>query len=57
MGRAEEAYALYQGVLRDYPQYPDKREIYEKLGEVASRLKKQDEAAEYYRLAKEPAEL
>jgi tetratricopeptide (TPR) repeat protein len=57
MGRAEEAYALYQGVLRDYPQYPDKKDLYEKLGGVASRLKKQEEAAEYYRLSKGSADL
>jgi len=57
MGRAEQAYALYQGVLRDYPQYPDKKELYEKLAAVASRLKKEDEAAEYQRLAKDSAKL
>jgi uncharacterized protein (TIGR03790 family) len=57
MGRAEQAYTLYHEVLRDYPQYPDKKELYEKLAAVASRLKKEDEAAEYYRLAKESAKL
>ena len=57
MGRAEQAYTLYQGILRDYPQYPDKKELYEKLAAVASRLKKEDEAAEYYRLAKDSAKL
>ena len=57
MGRAEQAYTLYQGVLRDYPQYPDIKELYEKLAAVASRLKKEDEAAEYHRLAKESTKL
>jgi tetratricopeptide (TPR) repeat protein len=57
MGRAEQAYALYQGILRDFPDYPDKKDLYEKLGGVASRLKKPDEAEEYYRRAKESAKL
>ena len=55
MGRAEKAYELYQGILRDYPEYPDKNDLYEKLAGIATRLKKQDEAAEYHRLAKESA--
>jgi tetratricopeptide (TPR) repeat protein len=57
MGRAEQAYSLYQGILRDYPDYPDKKELYEKLAAVATRLKKPSEADEYYRLAKESAKL
>ena len=57
MGRAEQAYALYQGVLRDYPEYPDKKELYEKLAAVATRLKKEDEASDYQRLAKDSGKL
>ena len=53
MGRAEQAYELYHGILRDFPDYPNKKDIFEKLAAVAARLKKTDEAAEYQRLAKE----
>ncbi len=55
MGRAEQAYAIYQQVLRDHPTYPDKKDIYERLMGVAMRLKKADEAAEFQRLAREAA--
>ena len=51
MGRAEQAYAIYQDVLRDYPSYSDKRSLYERLARVATTLKKKDEAAEFERLA------
>ena len=57
MGRAEQAYALYQEILRDHPNYPDKKDLYEKLASVATRLKKTEEAAEYQRLAKDAAKL
>lgn len=57
LGRAEQAYALYQEVLRDYPNYTDKQMIYERLAQVATRLKKTDEAAEYQRLARQQAQL
>ena len=53
MGKAEEAYGLYQGVLRDYPTYAGKRDVYERLARVAGRLKKNDEAIEFERLARE----
>ncbi|HVK57891.1 MAG TPA: TIGR03790 family protein, partial [Candidatus Kapabacteria bacterium] len=57
MGRAEEAFALYQEVLKKHPDYPDKKYIYEKLAEVATRLKKPSEAAEYQKLARESARI
>lgn len=57
MGRAEQAYALYQQVLKDFPNYPDKKTVYEKLSGIATRLKKPEEATEYQRLAKEEARL
>ena len=57
MGRAEEAYALYQEILRDYPKYTERKDLYEKLSAVAIRLKKTEEAAEYQRLAKEEGKL
>jgi uncharacterized protein (TIGR03790 family) len=52
LSRAEQAYSIYQELLRDHPNYTDKRTIYERLAQVAVRLKKMDEAAEYQRLAK-----
>jgi uncharacterized protein (TIGR03790 family) len=51
MGRAEQAYAIYQDLLRDYPDYPGKRDLYERLARVATTLKKKEEAAEFERLA------
>jgi tetratricopeptide (TPR) repeat protein len=57
MGRAEEAYALYQEVLKEHPDFAEKKFLYEKLSEVATRLKKTGEAAEYQRLARENARL
>lgn len=53
MGRAQQAYDLYQEVLKSHPDYPEKKRLYEKLAEVATRLKKNDEAAEYQRLARD----
>jgi len=52
MGRAEQAYALYQEVLKEHPDYPGKKVVYEKLAELAAKLKKTDEAAEYQKLAR-----
>ncbi|HEX7861340.1 MAG TPA: TIGR03790 family protein [Verrucomicrobiae bacterium] len=52
-GKIEQAYDLYKEVLKDHPSYSDKKHIYEKLTEIALRLKKNDEAAEYQRLARE----
>lgn len=57
MGKAEEASALYQEVLKNHPNYPEKKALYEKLAEVSIKLKKMDEAAEYQRLARESANL
>ena len=53
MGKAEQASDLYKEVLKDHPAYTEKKMIYEKLAEIATRLKKTDEAAEYQRLARE----
>ena len=52
LGRAEEAFKIYQEVLREYP-HADKKDIYERLARVATRLKKTSEATEYERLARE----
>ena len=57
MNRPEEAYEIYQGILRDFPDTSDKKDIYERLARVATRLKKNDEAQEFQRLAREHAEL
>jgi uncharacterized protein (TIGR03790 family) len=56
MGRAEQAYSIYQQILRENPAYPDKKEIYERLSGVAMRLKKTEEAAEFQRLARDQAQ-
>jgi uncharacterized protein (TIGR03790 family) len=53
LGRGRDAYALYQGILRDNPQYPDPLIIYRKLLPLASEHGKPGEAAEYSRLIKE----
>ena len=52
MGSAEEAYNIYQDLLREFPN-ADKKDIYERLAKVAMRLKKTSEAAEFERLARE----
>ena len=57
MNRPEEAYEIYQGILRDFPKTSDKKVLYERLARVAARLKKNDEAQEFERLAREHAEL
>ena len=57
MGRAQQAYSIYQEVLKDYPTYPDKKDLYERLARVATTLKKKDEATEFERLAREQAAL
>jgi uncharacterized protein (TIGR03790 family) len=57
MGKAEQAYALYQEILKEHPNYTAKKDIYEKLSEVAAKLKKMDEAAEYQRMARERASI
>jgi len=53
--RSQEAYALYQQVLREHPAYADKRDLYQKLARIAQGLGKPEEAAQYDRLAKDPA--
>ena len=53
LGRPQEAYDLYKKLLDDYPDYPGKRELYERLARVAQRLNKQEEAVEFQRLSKE----
>ena len=51
LGHEEEAYDLYKNVLKAFPNYPGKKEIFERLSQVADRLNKKDEAKEYQRLA------
>lgn len=50
-GRPQEAVELYEGILRDYPTYPGKAELYKKLEEAANDLKRPEEAAKYRALA------
>lgn len=56
-GRPEQAYKVYKEILHENPDYADKQSLYERLAQVATRLKKPEEAAEYQRLAKEKARL
>ncbi len=53
LGKHEEAYAALKSLLRDQPNYPDKREVYERLQKLAERLNKAEEAAEFERLARQ----
>lgn len=49
----KQAYAIYQGLLRDYPDYPDKLRIYQKILPLADQFGKPGEAAEYQKALKE----
>lgn len=53
LSKNQEAYDLLKSVLQDYPAYPDKRDIYERLQKLASRLNREAEAQEFDRLAKQ----
>jgi uncharacterized protein (TIGR03790 family) len=53
LGHPEEAYALYQSILREFPSYPDKRTFYERLARLAEKMGKTGEAEEYERLARQ----
>ncbi len=50
-GRAREAFDLYEALLRDFPDYPGKADIYKKLEEAATDLKRPEDAAKYRELA------
>jgi uncharacterized protein (TIGR03790 family) len=52
-GRGKQAYAIYQGLLRDYPDYPDKIRIYQKILPLADKFGKPGEAEEYQKALKE----
>ena len=45
--RQQEAFATYQGFLRDFPDYPDLTTVYHKLLPLANSLGKSQEA-EFY---------
>jgi uncharacterized protein (TIGR03790 family) len=47
LNRAPEAYAMYQKLLEQFPQYPDKLAIYKKLLPLAVKLNKQADADKY----------
>ncbi len=59
LNRAPECYEAYQGLLGEFPAYPDKLAIYRKLLPLAQKLDKKTDAAEYEseinRLAPPPA--
>ncbi len=47
LGREAEAYELYQRLLEDFPDYPDRLAFYQKLLPLANKLKKTAEAEKY----------
>ena len=47
LDRDTEAYADYQQLLKEFPQYPDRLAIYKKLLPLAKKLDKQADAAQY----------
>jgi tetratricopeptide (TPR) repeat protein len=51
--KEKEAYAIYQGLLRDFPDYPDKLRIYQKILPLADQFGKPGEAEEYQKALKE----
>lgn len=53
LGHNREAYEIYKGIIKDYPDYPGLLRIYQKIAPLAQELGKIDEAAEYNRLVKE----
>jgi tetratricopeptide (TPR) repeat protein len=53
LGRAEQAYQIYKDLIENYPNYPGKKDLYERLSGVAEKLNKKDEATEYLRLSRE----
>lgn len=52
-GRGKQAYAIYQGLLRDYPDYPDKVRILQKILPLADQFGKPAESEEYQKALKE----
>ena len=53
LGKNEEAYELFKGLLADYPKFPGRRDLYERLSGVAEKLNKKEEATELLRRSKE----
>ncbi len=53
LGAPEEAYAIYQKLIREHPDYADRKQIYERMARVAQELNKPAEAEEYERLSKQ----
>jgi uncharacterized protein (TIGR03790 family) len=53
LDHGREAYELYKGLIRDYPDYPDRARFYQKLLPLADKFGKPGEAAEYSRALQE----
>lgn len=53
LGRGRQAYEIYQGLLRDYPHYPDRIKIYQKILPLADQFGKPEEAAAYQKALQE----
>ncbi len=47
LGRGRQAYEILQGLIRDFPDYPDKIRIYQKLLPLADQFGKPGDAADY----------
>lgn len=53
LGKNEEAYEIYNSIIKDFPNYPAKKDVYERLAKAARKIRKTDEAAQFERLANE----
>jgi uncharacterized protein (TIGR03790 family) len=52
-GRGKQAYAIYQGLLKDFPNYPDKTRLLQKILPLADQFGKPGEAEEYQKALKD----
>ena len=53
LGRGRQAYEIYQGLLRDYPNYPDRIKLYQKILPLADQFGKPEEAAAFQKALQE----
>jgi hypothetical protein len=53
LGREREAYELYKGLLKDYPNFPERVRFYQKILPLADKFGTPAETAEYEKALKE----
>jgi tetratricopeptide (TPR) repeat protein len=53
LGDGQRAYEIYQGLIRDYPDYPDLLKLYQKILPLADKFGKPGESAEYTKRVQE----